>query len=336
MMHLMREPKVSIIVLTFNSVSKLGGFFDKVLTALSNIQYSNAEILFIDNGSKDNTLTFLKRHIENNLTSKVRVIQLKRNYGWSGGNNRGALMCKNSDYLLFLNDDVIIEPDAITELVKQFEADKSIGAAQPLIINLDGTAYCGFDIGVAGFARPRILKKFPKETTINIFYAMGSALITRSTLFFRLGMFDEDYFYWYDDVDYCWRIRLAGFNVKCVTNAAVHHYGSATLGRENPLLSYYWVRNNILFCAKNYPLWNFILTIPLRSGEILVGGLGYSLIHRKISSVRFLMKGALDGAKDIWMFLSKKPILGKISSKHVTRYMRPDIDVELLLRWIFK
>jgi len=332
------EAKVSVIMLTFNSVSKLGGFFDRVLAGLSNIQYDkNICIIFVDNNSCDDTVSHLNRWIKGkSFMHNARILQLDRNYGWAGGNNRGALICKDADYLVFLNDDVIVKPDTITKLVNCLESDSSIGAAQPLIINADGSINCGFDLGLGGFACPKMLRRFQRvSNTIDIFYAMGSALITRADLFFKLGMFDEDYFYWYDDVDYCWRVRLAGYRVVCLPDAEVYHYGSATLGRSNPVLNYYWVRNNLYFCSKNYTLKYLILTTPIRLGEILVGGLGHNLLSKDILGIKHLARGFIDGVKGLSLFLSKRSWLRKSRSKvEIAKLFNPYVDVEMLLGWL--
>jgi GT2 family glycosyltransferase len=188
---------------------------------------------------------------------------------------------------------------------------------------------------VAGFARPRILKESPKGVAVDIFYAMGSALVTRSELFFRLGMFDEDYFYWYDDVDYCWRVRLAGFKVVCVMDASVHHYGSATFGKDNPILNYYWIRNNLCMCSKNYRYRELILTTPIRIGEIIIGGLGHNLSSRNTSGLKLSIKGLIDGIKDSPLFLRKRAVLKGLRARNsVAELLDPHIDIELLLGWV--
>ncbi|MEM4603657.1 MAG: glycosyltransferase family 2 protein [Nitrososphaerota archaeon] len=333
--------KVSVIVLTFNSVSKLGGFFNRVLTGLSNIKYDNVDIVFVDNNSQDNTVDYLKQYIQRiGFTDNVKILRLGKNYGWAGGNNRGALMCKDSDYLMFLNDDAVLEPGALNELVNSLETDTSIGAAQPLIVNLDGTYICGFDLGLGGFACPKIYNSTDGHQEImEVFFTMGSALITRTNLFFKLGMFDEDYFYWYDDVDYCWRVRLAGFKVACIPSAVVHHYGSATLGKDNPKLYYYWVRNNLWTCTKNYDWRNLILTTPIRVGEMLIGGLGHNLLLKNALGAKSAIKGFLDGIIGLSTSLHKRlyvKSIREVDDAKVIKFMNPRVDVELLIGWLLR
>lgn len=119
--------KVGIVVLTYNSLSKIGeDTFRKILSRILGIDYENCKIIFVDNNSKDSTPEFISRFIssmrsQEHLKCDAEVLKLDRNYGWSGGNNRAAVLLKDTKYLLFLNDDVIVEPDIVSKLVDIME-----------------------------------------------------------------------------------------------------------------------------------------------------------------------------------------------------------------------
>jgi len=102
--------------------------------------------------------------------------------------------------------------------------------------------------------------------------------------------------------------------------------------QRNPGLNYYWVRNNLYFCSKNYPLKYLILTTPIRLGEILVGGLGHNLLSKDILGIKLLARGFIDGVKGLSLFLSKRSWLRKSRSKvEITKLFNPHVDVEMLL-----
>jgi len=242
-------------MLTYNSVSKLGKLFNKILEGLLHIDYEDVHIIIADNASNDNTFNYIRKFLANHpCKHTITVLRLKRNYGWAGGNNRAAILFKDTDYLLFLNDDLMLKPDVSRKLVEAMEQNPDIGAIQPVIINFNGTYNLGYYLSLGLMPCPITAYNVPthrqRNGLLEVAYAMGAALMTRTELFFRLGMFDEGYFYWFDDVDYSLRVWAAGYRVACVLDCFVYHVGSATLGKTNPLLQYYFSRNLLLLLTK--------------------------------------------------------------------------------------
>jgi len=248
----MAKPNLGVVLLTYNSISKLGKVFEIVLRNLLNLDYENAHVVIVDNASRDGTPDFVEKFVRKKgsrcRVSSNRILRLKKNYGWAGGNNRAVMLLKDTDYLLFLNDDLIMKPDVPKKLVEVMEQNPSIGAAQPVIINFDGTYNLGYHLSLGLIPCPITASNVSThhllhDNLLEIAYAIGAALMTRTELFFRLGMFTEDYFYWFDDVDYSLRVWAAGYRVVCVLNCHVYHVGSATFGKSNPKSWYYFSRN---------------------------------------------------------------------------------------------
>jgi len=227
----MPQDKVAVIVLTYNSLSKLGDFFDRVMQSIFAQSYSNIEVILVDNGSSDGTPDYLETIARGRRN--CRVLRLRKNYGWSGGNNRGAILARDAKYLLFMNDDIVlIDKDCVRKLVDAISKHRDLGAVQPLIIDRYGSLNCGLDLGFSGF--PKIVTQ-PRDYPLSeAFYASGAALLTRSNVFFRVGMFYEDLFLYHDDVDYAWKLRLLGYKCACIVDAKAYHWHSATLGLQNP------------------------------------------------------------------------------------------------------
>lgn len=247
----MSQEKVAIVMLTFNSVSKLGSFFDKVIESMFEQDYPHLEVIIIDNGSSDETPDHVKNACKK-YGRRCRVLRMRRNYGWSGGNNRGALLAKGANYLFFVNDDIVLERQCLRKLIDTISKREDLAAVQPFIINRDGTINCGFALGFSGF--PRMLQCLREHPPSKIFFVSGAALLTRTDVFFRSGMFDDALFLYHDDVDYSWRLRLMGFKVDCVADARAYHWGSASLGSGSSQYFYFLFRNNLLIIAKNSSL----------------------------------------------------------------------------------
>ncbi len=245
-------------------------------------------MLIVDNDSIDGTPSYAEE-----ICSKhkdCRVIRLGDNYGWAGGNNRGAILAKNSDLLLFVNDDVVLGQGCIRRLAEVLYTHRDVAAVQPLIINRDGTINCGLDLALSGL--PKMLQKPRNYPLSEAFYVSGAALMTRRDAFFEVGMFDEDFFLYHDDADYSWRLRLAGYRVLCITDARALHYGSATLGPESPSYLYFLTRNNIWTLAKNSSLPWLLLRLVLMLIEVFISFfLHFLFLRRDVRRASAVLKG---------------------------------------------
>ena len=327
----MQQDKVAIIVLTYNSISKLGRFFDRVIQSIVAQSYPNIEVIFVDNASSDGTPDYLETLVRDRRN--YRVLRLRRNFGWSGGNNRGALLAKDAKYLFFMNDDIeLLDKDCIRKLVDAMSKHRDLGAIQPLVINRDGSLNCGLDLGFSGFSRA--IKQPRGYPLSEAFYAIGGALLTRSDAFFSVGMLDDDLFLYHDDVDYSWRLRLLGYKCACVVDTKAYHWGSATLGRRNPLIIYFIIRNNIWVTAKNSSLAWFLLRFFLIIIEVLKGYLGYVLLRWRDGKAALLMlRAILDGLINLKIAFSKRIYImrsRKVKEEEINKIMNPMVDLVLI------
>jgi len=287
-------PKVCIVILCYNTLSKLGEkFIHEVIKSISLQNYKFFKVIVVDNGSTDDTHLVFERELKN--TELVgSVIHLKNNYGWSGGNNRGAVLCRDSDYIFFLNDDIIlIDRNVIKNLVDFMEKHKDVGAVQPVIINRDGSFNYGYKLAISGFGTDLFQPIQPS-------FLCGAALFTRTTIFFEIGMFDEDFFLYHDDVDFSLRLWLAGYKVSTVQKAKVFHVGGVSVGDK---LWYYIIRNNFMVIGKISDNMYLINKIVLSLIEILISWLWFAVYRLKDSrKIKFVIKGLIQG---ITLYLAK-------------------------------
>ncbi len=277
---------VGIVMVTYNSYSKMGNFFLKVLDSLVSLKdIHNLNIVFVDNGSRDETVRVINETLNGKV--KYRVIRVGRNLGLPMGYNIGAVALKECKYLLFMNDDVILAKNTVEVLKSAMRKD--IGAVQPLIIHLNGYIEHGFDMGLSGVVIPTI-KPIDHEIVVPV--VTGCCIMVPSGVFFKVGMFRGELFWGYDDADFCWRLHNHGYKCLVVSKAYVIHYGSASWGKENPLKLYLGFRNWLYCLIKNTKLWLLPFQIML-AVLLIINTLVYLIKHKDYKALLMLIK-ALD------------------------------------------
>jgi GT2 family glycosyltransferase len=334
------KSRVAVILLTYNTLSKLKGKFVKLtIESILRQDYPNLTLIVVDNNSRDGTIDHIRKLLSRRSHIDFRIVRLPRNYGYIGGNNRGAVysIFHGAELLFFMNDDVILlDRDLISVLSKRLEEQEDLGAVQPLIINRDGSLNCGFKVG---------LSSIPKMSSDGegIFYVSGAALLTRARTFLEAGMFDQDFFIYHDDVDYAWRLRLMGYRVECVKNVRAYHVGSATLGAESSKFYYFMLRNAVWSIAKNSSMSMLIPRLTLLFFEDFISfTLHQIIVRRNPASAKACILGLVDGVKGLSTAISKRLLVQKVrkaSEKRINNAMDARVDAELLfpktLRRIF-
>jgi GT2 family glycosyltransferase len=256
------NPKVSIIILNWN------GLEDTIecLESLKEVRYPNYEVIVVDNGSKGNDAAVL----EQRLRDHVHLIRNDKNYGYTGGNNIGiryALDNSSPDYLLILNNDTVVAPDFLDHMIEVTENDASIGIAGPKVY------YHGFPNRIQG-AGARVDMRTGQAYHIGIKeidcgqydsqrkvdYVFGCCMLIKREVVERIGLFDESYFCYWDETDYCFRAREAGYRVIYIPQAKIWHKAPLKLrmwdktpisAKGSGLYYYYMARNNFKFMRKH-------------------------------------------------------------------------------------
>ena len=277
-------PMVSVIILNFNGKSKIGKVLDECLSSVLNSDYPNFEIVFVDNGSMDGSVEYVKEKFNN--YPNLKLLKLEKNYGYAGGNNVGFKHTdRMSKYIVFLNNDVVVEKDWLKKLVEVMESDSLIGAGQPKILNLFNKHVvdsAGGFIDYLGRSKRRGRGEIDKgqyDEVCEVFYASGAAMIVKREVLEKVGLFDPDYFLTYEEVDLCWRVWLAGWKVVYIPSAVVYHGESMTTKTifghiKSPQILYHSRKNQLSTLIKNYSLFNLtrygMLALILYTGFSLV------------------------------------------------------------------
>lgn len=254
-----RYPLVSVIVLNYNC----RGFLGSCLSSLLNTEYPRYELILVDNGSTDGSLSFALQEFS---SKGVQVKALSRNYGYAKGNNFGAKEAKG-DYLIFLNPDTEVDPSWIRHLIREFEADFSIGIAQPRLLQGDRVHFdsAGCFINPYGLVTSRAYGEKDRgqySSVTEISYAKGAALAIRRDLWKELGGFDPIFFTYYEETDLCWRARNVGYKVVYVPKAIVYHVGGGILKRVLYHTKFHEARGRLILLIKNYSSLNVLRYVP--------------------------------------------------------------------------
>lgn len=252
----MNKEKVCIILLTYNN------FVDtkECLESLKNLDYENHEIVLIDNGSTDNSLEKIDA-----LFPKIKKLVLKKNLGVPAGFNLGIHYAITNDFdsSFILNNDTIVAPNIISELIKIKKLDTSCGLVMPQILYYppkindttrkdiwsDGGYFRNFPPGI-------VQKDTRKNINFNaprtIEYAPACGILVPLQTFFRVGLFDAGYFYFFEDWDFSERIRKAGLNIWCAPEAKLWHKVSVSTKRHKNQYWYVLGKSTIRFYRRHY------------------------------------------------------------------------------------
>ena len=310
-----QNPSVAIVILNWNGQQ----FLEKFLPALLASTYTNARFIVVDNASTDNSIEFVEAYFP-----QVEIIENEANEGFAKGYNT-ALQQVFSDYYVLLNSDVEVTPGWIEPIIELMESNASIGACQPKILSYADKhlfEYAGASGGWIDrlgypFARGRIFENIEEDKgqynqAQPCFWASGAAMFVRADMYHVLGGLDEYFFAHQEEVDFCWRLQLAGYKVYVQPAAVVYHVGGGTLPQGSTQKSYLNFRNNLIMLAKNLPSGVALWKLPLR------------LLLDSLAACKELAAGNAKGAKAIlkaachfikWLLVDKKKSVFPISKK---------------------
>ena len=216
------------------------------LSSLEKITYPNVKVYVIDNGSSDNSVAEIR-----NQFPDFEIIQLPENYGFSRGNNAGFQLVKQkADFTIFLNNDTVVDPYFVEPLINEMESNSTVKQATPKIFYADDLEYIWFGGGKinlwAGWIRHLGIRQ--KDSTQfsfnrNVDYATGCCVCMRTEDFESIGMFDESFFMYGEDVDLSLRFREQGGQILFVPESKIWHKVSSSIGAQFSIRK--WKRKNI-------------------------------------------------------------------------------------------
>lgn len=252
--------KVSIITVNYNETAATAA----LLESIRQQHHADVEVIVVDNASRDNPLPYFQEKFPEAI-----CIRSEQNLGFAGGNNL-ALPLASGAFLFFVNNDAEIAPDCIPAMLQLFENQPDAGIVSPLICywpdpaqypDTDLIQYAGMTavspftgrnstIGERSPDRGQFTQ--PQRTA----YAHGAAMMVPRKVLEQVGPMWEGFFLYYEELDWCTRIKRAGYDVWMEPRARVWHKESLTLGKMGTVKTFYLNRNRILFMRRNVGIWS--------------------------------------------------------------------------------
>ena len=314
--------KTLVIIPHFNKLLLL----KECLYHLDNQNYSNFDILVVDNGSSDGSTEYIYKL--SNEKNNYHSILLSENMGFAYAVNRGfEYAIKNEyDYSILLNNDAYVEDDFVKELVLSISSEKKAFAVSSMMINYhnkDLVDSYGDYYTILGWSfQGHICEKVSEiNYNENCFSACGGAAIYRNSILSKIGLLDENFFAYLEDIDLSYRARLYGYKIKTCFTARCYHLGSATSGSKyNEFKVRTSARNNIFLIYKNMPLPQIILnSFPLFIGVV-------------VKQVFFSMKGfGLDYFFGIYDGLTNLKLIRKNDCNNISLFNYIKIEFDLIV-----
>lgn len=247
-------PKWAIIILNWNNAKDTL----ECLQSLEKIQYPHFEVILIDNGSSDHSLEKIRHQYPDLL-----IIPHRENLGFAEGNNHGLKAAKErkAEMILLLNNDTVVAPNVLLAFSKAAQEHPKAAVFGAKIYYYDDPAtlwYAGGEVNTktgrcfhVGCGQADIEKKYTQISDTG--YACGCALALRESILEKVGFLNPKYFLIWEEIDFCWRIKKAGFSCLFVPQAKVWHKVSSSFieGNRGPMWQYYYFRNRILFLKEH-------------------------------------------------------------------------------------
>ncbi|HET8760122.1 MAG TPA: glycosyltransferase family 2 protein [Nitrospiria bacterium] len=252
-------PLASVIVVNWNGESYLAECVDSLLAQT----YPRLEIIVVDNGSTDGSVRLLTKR----YGAKIRLVLSPANLGFTGGNNLG-MAAAGGAYVLLLNNDAVADPEWVHALVRDAEADSRIGMCASKIVSYDDPSVidsAGLLLARDGLARgrgrlARDESRFSRPE--DVLMPSGCAGLYRRAMLDEVGVFDERFFMYCDDVDLGLRGRVAGWRCRYVPSAVVRHRYSLSAGKYSPRKIFLVERNRVWVMLKSFPWTLIALSLP--------------------------------------------------------------------------
>ena len=291
---MVKNSKIAIIIVNWKQyqLTKL------CLYSLQKIKYDNYQIILIDNESNPKELKKIKNQFD-----KIITFPNQKNLGFTGANNIGIEYAIKNDfeYVMLINNDTEVEKNFINPLIELLEKNQNFGAAQPLILNY----YNRNKVWSAGgflnkFFGYTYMIKSPEGIKKNIDWITGCCFFLRTDVIKKIGLLDEKFFAYYEDVDWSIRIKNAGYDLAFVKSSVVYHHGSKSSKNESnegtlsPFVHYLNIRNHIFLLRKNKDVFNSVGVLFFQFFKIVSYSV-YFIVRVRINKLNMVYKGLVDG-----------------------------------------
>lgn len=298
-----KMPLVFVITLNWNRKYDT----EECVDSLLQMTYPNFEVVVVDNGSEDGSVEYLKEK----FGDKIHIVANEKNLGYSEGFNSGINygMERGAHYFLIVNNDTKIDKEALTELVRVAETDPKIGFVsgkvyfydRPEVIQTVGKrshpiTLVGPHVGAGEVDKGQYDEIKEYEFIDDVF------LLVRREVVEKIGGYDKIFFLYWEETDWCARLRKAGYKILYTPHAKIWHKGSLSSGGGmNPLNTFWITRNRYIFIKRHgnlkqwryFLLWNYFYNIPRTLAVRVLKGkfsLAFSFIKGNLAGLSWVLK----------------------------------------------
>ena len=348
------NPKVTIILLNYN------GWQDAIecLESVYKITYPNWELILVDNGSVDGSISKIKEWAAGKISveskffeydaerkpieyieelsydeeearvkvpkkekewdtllpyQKLSILRIEKNRGFTGGNNIGIeyiLKGRETDYILLLSNDTVVDKYLLKELVKVAESNPEIGVVGPKIYYYDYNGrkdiinFAGGKInfwkGLGYHIGANEIDKGQHDEIREVDYVDGSCFLIKKEVIEKVGMLDHEYFAYWEEADWCIRAHNAGYKVLYVPKAKIWHKIGSTTRKTSGFYEYHMARNMFWFMKQHATRRQYLSFLLYFFGfQFWFTSSIYIVYHKDISAFISFFRGALDGLKKV-------------------------------------
>ena len=342
------NPKVTILLLNYN------GWKDAIecLESVYKITYPNWEVILVDNGSVDGSISKIKEWAAGKISveskffeydaerkpienieellydeeeakvkvskkgkegdmllphQKLSILRIEKNRGVTGGENIGIeyiLRERKTDYILILNNDIVVDKELLSELINVAESDDKIGVVGPTVYYYYGKQNRIQSAGVKlywnkGTGNPLRLNEIDDgqfNEIIEVDYVSGCALLAKRGVFEKIGYLNQEYFAYVEETDWCVRAHKAGYKILYVPKAKIWHRGQSTTRKTSGFVEYYYIRNRFWFMKQHATKRQYLSFLLYFFGFQFWFISGVHIVyHKDISAFISFCKGIIDG-----------------------------------------
>lgn len=273
-----RRNSVAVILLSYNGRK----FLESCVPSILKQDFPAMDIFMVDNDSSDDSVPFVKKNFP-----QVKVLELHKNLGFGPGFNHGLRRVIDSyPYAVLLSNDTVLDEHCISRLIEPLKKDPRVAICTSLVLSYDGkkidnaggtivNVLAGVVGGYLGNKGAEDMKRLRKAVSFPVSFGIAAAMALSCSAVRDIGLFDESFFIYYDDVDLSWRAWRRGYRVLCNPKAVIYHYGAASpKTRELSQFILKKVENNVFACYyKNFDLWLVASLLPFvllfRGGGLL-------------------------------------------------------------------
>jgi len=251
--------KISVVIPNWNGKKTIARCLDSLCD-----QSITSQIIVVENGSTDGSLEFIRKNYPD-----VKLIIHQKNLGFAAGVNAGIRQAidSNFDFVALLNNDAVADKNWLQNLMKVIEQDNKIGIVTCKFIDINakyldstGDQYTTWGLPYPRGREEPVSDKYDNQT--GVFAASGGASLYRISILRQIGLFDEDFFAYYEDVDISFRAQLAGWKVIYAPRAIAYHQIGATASKIKGFTTYQTIKNLPMLLWKNVPVGLLATVVP--------------------------------------------------------------------------